>query len=304
MFGRKPAKTVLILDIENGSVGSALARLAPGQAPTLFGERRINMPVLDTRSALQLLREVEHAASDALLHACEAAARLRNHGGVPVHINKVVMFMAAPWGVPNLAVGRPDFSSALIDTLVPRVQSLFGEVPITWHAHASAAVHGLRSLYPEHQDALFFSVNAEVSELLRLQDGKVVGHTTAPVGVHTVLRTLKSHAGMSLEEARSAMRLNRTNEALQSAAAHIALEFKEAARELPGKGDTVFVLAQEPLSDWFARSLSHASLADLFPQGGVVRPLRSVHVSPFVSGVGSADTHLALNALYAGAAHR
>ncbi|MDB5225440.1 MAG: hypothetical protein JWL87_392 [Candidatus Adlerbacteria bacterium] len=304
LFGKKsPDKTVLILDIENGSVGSALAKLSPGQAPRLFGESRTQVPVFDTRSALQLARAVEHAASESLLQASETAARLRNHASTAGPVSQVVVFLAAPWGVPNLSVGRPDFSQVLTDVLAPRIAALFGDVPVAQHAHMSAAVHGLRALYPDHPQSLLLSINGEVSELLLLEDDRAVAHTTAPVGLHTVLRTLKSHAGLSEHEARSALKLGSSSEALEAAAAHFAGEFKEAARDiLPEQGSpAVFVLAHEPAAEWFARSLAHRSLADLFPQGGIVRTLRGAHAAPYISG--ASDIHLALNALYASAAH-
>lgn len=305
MFGNKSShKTVLLLDIENGSVGSALLKLDAGQAPRLFGEERIAVPIMDTRSAHSLSRAVEHAASEALLHASEVSARLRHHANALAPVSKVVIFMAAPWGVPNLAQGRPDFAPAF-EELAPRIQSLFGDVPTNLHAHASAAVHGLRAAYPHEERALLLSVNGEVSELLLLEDARVVGHATAPIGTNTIVRTLKSHAGMSLEEARSAMKLNHSSEAMQAAAAHFAGEFKQAARELfagTGQG-SVFVLAQEPSAEWFARSLAHQSLAELFPQGGVVRAMRPGHLAPFVAHHGTPDTHLLLDALYTSAAH-
>jgi hypothetical protein len=166
-------------------------------------------------------------------------------------------------------------------------------------------MHGVRSFYPNEPEVLVLSVNGEVSELLLVENGHVVGHATAPIGLGTVLRTLKSHAGLSQEEARSALRLNHPSEAMHSAAAHFADEFKEAARELwQGRGrGTVLVLAHEPGTEWFARALSHRSLADLFPQGGVVRALRASHVAPYVGSRGTPDAHLYLNALYASAAH-
>lgn len=306
MFAQKsPHKTVLILDIENGSVGSALATLVKGEAPRLCGESRIAVPMMDNRSAVQLARAVEHAASDSILRAAEVAARLRNHTNEIGDIEQVVLYLAAPWGVPNLQAGRPDLSATIIDTLLPRITALFGDVPVALHAHASAAVHGLRALYPDLPHALLLSVNGEVSELLLMQDGRVVGHATAPVGMHTILRTLKAHAGLSEHEARSALRLNHNFEALQSAREHYAGEFKQAARELFA-GETsnaVFVLAHEPAGEWFARSLAHRSLADLFPQGGVVRAIRAPHVTPYVSTTGTPDVHLALDALYTSAAH-
>lgn len=306
MFGkRSPDKTVLILDIENGSVGSSLARLSSDSAPALFGATRMSVPLMDTRSAHSLARAVEHAASESLLHASEVSARLRHHAGALAPVSRVVIFLAAPWGTPNLAQGRPDFAPAFGE-LVPRIRSLFGEVPVAMHAHASAAVHGLRAAYPHEERALLLSVNGEVSELLLLENARVVGHATAPVGAGTVLRTLKSHAGYSEHEARSALRLNHTSEASEAAAAHFADEFKQAARDLFGgqAHGNVFVLAHEPTAEWFARSLAHRSLAELFPQGGTVRAMRPGHLTSFVAHHGTQDTHLLLDAIYTGAAHR
>lgn len=303
MFGKKSSdKTVLILDIENGSVGSTLVKLSPGFAPALFGESRIAVPLMDTRSAHSLSRAIEHAASESLLHQSEISARLRHHTQALEPVSKVIIFMAAPWGTPNLAQGRPDFAPAFGE-LEPRIRSLFGDVPTTLHAHASAAVHGLRTAYPHEEHALLLSVNGEVSELLLLQDTHVVGHATVPTGLGTVLRTLKSHAGMSEHEARSALRLGQVSEASDAAAAHFAGEFKQAARELFAgqSAGSVFVLAHEPSAEWFARSLAHKSLAELFPQGGTVRAMRPAHIAPFVAHSGSLDTHLLLDALYTGA---
>ena len=305
MFGNSsPDRAVLLLDIENGSVGSSLVRLSPGTAPEIFGGRRLHVPMMDTRSAAHLLRAVEHATSDAILHASEVAARMRHRTSLP-KVSKAVVFLSAPWGVPNLAQGKPDFAGPLTQNLAPRVRSLFGDIPMSLHAHASAAVHGMRALYPDTSDALIVSINGEMCELVLVEGGHVVGHATAPAGLNTVLRTLKSHAGMSEHEARSALKLEPT-EAVDAAAEHFAGEFKEVARELyggVGRG-TVIVLAHEPGAAWFAKALSHRSLADLYPDGGTVRVIRAGHVAPFVGSLGVLDTHMALNALYTAAAHR
>lgn len=304
LFGKKsPRKSVVLLDIENGSVGSGLVRLNSGEAPHLFGAQRAATPLMDTRSAATLLRSVEHASAESLLHISEVAARLR-HANALGPVGKVVLFLAAPWGVPNLSEGRPDFSRTLLESVAPRIRSLFGDVPVVTHAHASAAVAGLRALYPHERDALVLSINGEVSELMLLEDGRVVGHATAPVGVHTIVRTLKSHAGMNDAEARSALKLGVRNEAIEAAEAHFAGEFAYTAQELyggQGRG-SVFVLAHEPAGEWFARALSHNSVAGLFPQGGAVRLIRAGHFGGLVGG-SSPDTHLALAALYTSAAH-
>jgi hypothetical protein len=306
LFTKQPShKTVLILYIENGSVASAIARVAPGHAPHIVSQERLAVPLMDTRSAASLVRAVEHAASEALLRSSEAAARIRHHGGVPLYIDKVVVFLAAPWGTPNLAQGRPDFATGLTDTLRPRVASLFGDAPIALHAHASAAVHGLRTLYPHEHQALLLSVNGELSELLLLNDAKVVGHATAPVGVGHILRTLKSHAGLTLEEAHSALRLGHISEPLSAAAGYFAEEFGQVAGELMAHqpSSSVFVMAPGATAPWVARSLGHRSLAGLFPQGGVVRAIQGHHVLPFVSVNGLPDLHMSLNTLYTSAAH-
>jgi hypothetical protein len=216
------------------------------------------------------------------------------------------LFMAAPWGVPNLQAGKPDFAAAVSDSIAPHIQSLFGNVPIVPHTHASAAVHGMRALYPQEGNTILLSVNGEVSELVSLQDSRVVGHATAPSGLGTVLRTLKSHAGLSEHEARSALKLGHASEALDVAAAHFAGEFKEAIQNLEGthEATSVFVLAHEPGAEWFAKALSHRSLSDVFPKGGVVRALRNHQVAPYVSTSGIPDLHLSLDALYTAAAHR
>jgi hypothetical protein len=307
LFTKKPSqKTAIILDIENGSVASAIAILRPGEAPQLLGEYRVSVPVMDTRSALHLSRAVEHAANEALLHASETAARMRNHAAMPLFVDKIVTFMAAPWGVPNLTTGRPDFSPFITQAIALRVPALFGDIPIAPHAHMSAAVHGLRSLYPSLEDALLVSVNGELSELLLIEGGHAVGHATVPAGVNTILRTLQTHGGLSSHEARSVLALQPTNhEGLQSAAHHYAGEFKSAARDLfaERKTNNVVVLAHGPSTDWFARALSDRSLSEVFPRGGTLRTLKSSHAAPYVATTGAPDLHLALDALYTAEAH-
>src|SRR4051812_18412130 len=114
LFGKKQPeeKTVLILDVENGSVGSALVRLVENQPPKLFGETRIELPVLHTRDSASLMREVSRGLNHALVHAAEVAGRLRNTpmGQARVQedlqnmgqISHSAVFLSAPWGSPNL----------------------------------------------------------------------------------------------------------------------------------------------------------------------------------------------------------
>src|SRR4051812_42791750 len=101
LFGKKTPtdKTVLIVDIENSSVGAALVRLSPGHAPKLFAEKRVALPLLPSVSAGKLLEETDKALREALLQASTVAARMRNHSklgpvGVIAHVQ---VFVSPPW---------------------------------------------------------------------------------------------------------------------------------------------------------------------------------------------------------------
>src|SRR5690349_19059259 len=118
LFGKKPdGKTLLVLDIEQGSVGSSLVRLSSSEPPRLFGETRIALKVLPTRDTISLLREVAAGLRTALHHAAQVASRLRNAPegknseslktiGVVSHST---VFLGAPWGAPSLRDATPHF---------------------------------------------------------------------------------------------------------------------------------------------------------------------------------------------------
>src|SRR3989338_4285685 len=60
MFGlgkkKEEGRTVLLLDIESGSVGAALVRIAPQERPRMFVERRGHLPAGAVRTAGGLAR--------------------------------------------------------------------------------------------------------------------------------------------------------------------------------------------------------------------------------------------------------
>ena len=56
---KSPEKTVLILDVESGSVGSALVRLVPKKQPKLFGETRAYAPLSMSRSGSALYTNIK-----------------------------------------------------------------------------------------------------------------------------------------------------------------------------------------------------------------------------------------------------
>ncbi|MDP4020893.1 MAG: hypothetical protein Q8P58_02540, partial [Candidatus Adlerbacteria bacterium] len=65
LFGKKKddGRTILILDVESGSIGGALVRFSSGQQPKVFGETRHPLPLRATYEPQILadlaLREVE-----------------------------------------------------------------------------------------------------------------------------------------------------------------------------------------------------------------------------------------------------
>src|SRR5882724_6071386 len=79
LFGHKKpgGKTVLLLDVENGSVGAALVRLDIDKAPRLFGETREFMRAPATRDTTSLMQAIGISARTVLGKVAEVAGRLR-----------------------------------------------------------------------------------------------------------------------------------------------------------------------------------------------------------------------------------
>ena len=311
-WGKKsPDKTILLLDVESGSVGSALVRLSPGKQPKLFGEARFVVPLGASRSGEQMAKAIEVAAHEAVRNASEIAARVRTHGKVAElgEVEHAALFLSAPWGMPNLSEGRPDFLPSITDALATEVARSFGYISSSLYTGAGAAAFGTRATMGE-EPCLVCVVTGEITELMRMDKEGVAAHATIPTGSNNFLRTLKSHGNFSEHEARSLLRMGfegqaankNFSETIESAAAHFAGHFKDAAGEMLSPGDIfhVRVVAQEPVAEWFARALAQIiSLAELFPQGGGVRALRPRHLSPHIAAhAESPDTLLMLAALF------
>src|SRR3989338_3376375 len=219
MFGlgkkKEEGRTVLLLDIESGSVGAALVRIAPQERPRMFGERRVHLPAGAVRPAEGLARGVEGAITNVLQTIAEVAGRLRNasanHGRQKElfdmgQVQQASIVLSAPWGRPNLASGRPDFLDGMTGFASGAVENTFGAVPVSLHTSAAAAAYGARSVFGT-EPALLCVVGGEITELLVLDERGVAAHATVPHGSHGLLRTLRAHGGYSEAEARSAARL-------------------------------------------------------------------------------------------------
>lgn len=292
---------MLVLDVGQGSAGSALVRISQTEAPKLFGEFRAHLPVGEFREIGVLARHAKQTATQALLHAAEVASRVRQHpaAGAAGVIESVAVFLAPPWGAPDLAREEPEFSNDMAEALRDMMRAHL-EVPHRLHTRAGAALHGARVIFPG--DALLLIISTEAMELLHAKDGAAVSYAFIPVGTHVLLRTLRAHGGLSWQEARSALRIGHRHfkEPLDAAYDHLARELSAAMRGLRNPPRSVLVLAEEPYGERLARELADRSeFSTLFPQGSTIRPMLARHASPYVAAhAQSLDLNLMLEALY------
>ena len=319
LFGhkREEGKTVLLLDVENGSVGTALVRLSQTDAPRLFGEMRVHTPILKTHNAALIAKEIGAAAHTVLQHIAEVAARIRIHFAEPLGtIAHTAVFMSPPWG--SLNVGTPQVPHPITQALYNALGTTLGHpLSTSFHPFATATAHMVPALFPHEEQYLLCIITGEVAELIALtreaEESTIVGHATLPLGRNSIVRTLMSHGGLTEAEVLSLLKLQTRglhhpqSEPLNSFAAHMAEEFKSVMQEFAAVGPlrSVFIIAHEPIGEWFARSLTeHPSMEELFPEGGTVRALRGSHISPYLAiHAHKPDLVLLLEALFVDARH-
>jgi hypothetical protein len=299
LFGKKTSKdeTVLIVDIENGSVGAALVRHSPGSLPKLFAEVRVNTPILRTFTATELLAEIDKALRHALLQVSTTAARMRNHPKLQRvgTVQRAAVFVSSPWAVATASAEGlvSDIEPLLQDAAHTAVEDTFGSLPVTFYATTSAATHTTNRLFSESPGLLLCFITGEITELSMVNGGVSIAHATAPSGRHDVLRTLQTHAGLSYEEAHSSLLLDRkarvghaTSEALFAAAEHFVEQFAHAAKDIhhvaPVHG--ILVIAPEPTGEWAAQYLAGSEhVSTLFEEGTTVQALHTHHLAPFLA---------------------
>jgi hypothetical protein len=296
LFGKKnpTEETVLIVDIENGSVGCALVRRSQVQPPKLFAEIRIQMPLLPTRSAERVLVETEKALREALTRTAATAARMRNNQklvdvGV---VSSAITFVAAPWTSMHSHQGGLGFSiePLLIELVRREVAAAFGDIPQTFNPTSSAVVHATNSLFEQSPDLLLSTMMGELTELTLLRNGVMSAHATLPLGKHFLLRTLQTHGGLSRAEAESVLSLARrasvetpVEEAFHHAGSTFASQFSDVAKQFDTPVSGILSIAHEPLGEWAARALATHARGDLFNEQTVVQALHTRHLTPFLS---------------------
>jgi len=301
---KQKGKTVVLLDVGSGSVAAALVQLLPEHQPKIFGALRKSLPLAHSVSAPALARAVASAAREALNHTSAVAARIRGHDKLS-HVGEVAradIFLSPPW---TTLEDNWQHEEALTAPLAVAVEEYFGEIPASLHPFGRALASVSNSIFPEEK-TLIAVVNGEVTELLLVHNGNIVGRATTPLGHHLLLRTLRAHGGFTEAEARSALLVQPSHieESLSSTAAHFTREFRDVARDLladpsaGGPARSVYVVAHEPAGEWFAKALGGEALQDLFPEGGMVRALRAHHLTPYVGAHARPDLFLMLQTIF------
>lgn len=307
---KKQSKTVLLVDVENGSVGSALVRLTVGQPPKLFAESRVPFTFLPTRTAPMLLREVEKAAQHSLGQSSLVAARIRGNQTVAPagHVEEAMLFFAPPWA--SLMPHGKDWKleQAAISVAARTVGDFFGHIPTQTHASGAALLRASNALFELPGIVLLCAVTGEVTEVVALSNGTLVGHATIPLGSNLLFRTLKTHGEYSLHEANSLLSLVRNhpasgaqyNEPLAAAAEHVSAHITKTAKQLSGeKVQGLLFVAPDPLGEWFARAMASFP-SDAFHSNATVRALHPHHLMPHIAAHGThPDVQILLEALFA-----
>ncbi len=321
---------MLLLDVETGSVASGLVRVSEQQAPKLFAENRITLPVPATLDSRKLLHATERAVEEALLHTATTAGRLRTSTHTPTlqhtssrvrkqvaqagEVDRAIIVLAAPWSdfTPTKTGSPWTHEPELVARLRRAVQQTFGNIPITIRPLGHVVAETTHRIFEQPGEVLFAAFTGEVLELLLAERGAVRARATVPVGVHTLIRTLQSHAGMSPAEARSVLHLARQHPTgtpatyaapLGAAQARIVSHITDAGAEILrfSLAGQVVVLAPEPAGEWLARALAaEPSLVALFANGASVRALHTHHLKPHLAAhAPSPDLLLLLEAIYA-----
>jgi hypothetical protein len=289
IFGnRTPGETVLLLDVEQGSVGAALARFSPGEKPRLFGQVRRRTPLLPSHDGGALARHALAAAREALQHASTTAARLRQSSAAPLgDVSRAALFLSAPWGAPDLAAGAPRVAGHFRDELLREVDAFFGALRTSTHTGADAAAFAARLRGSE--PVLLIMPRSELIEMLSLGTQGVTGYGSAPLGFNSTLRTLRSHAGLSAEEALSRLSLphevHADFEPLAAAREHLLSYVRQLAPTLMREPALrVLVVSERPHAGWFAKALAQdEKFGSLFEEGSAVEALGPHHLAPFAA---------------------
>ncbi len=315
LFTAKPSgKTIAIVDVENGTVGTGLVHLSTHSSPQFFAEKRIPFPYKEQVHGAALLAHAEQSVQEGLLHISEVAARIRLHPSLNINadIERILFFLGAPWS--EFMISAPqEYRTVAPRILTTKLKRLgaqqFDGVSVSFHTSSVATANTMALFYPNETSALCI-VNGELSELIVHQGERILGRATFPTGTRTIDRTLQVHAGMRPNEVTSALQLSPAylSETLAVVQDHFLEQLYVAARSLVEEGNVkhFFIIAQEPYGEWLARAIADSpAIASLCSGGGTVRVLRASQFTPYFQAKNErSDVMLLLEALFACSMHR
>lgn len=299
--------TVLVLDIESGSVASALVHVPADGAPKISAYHRKELPLLASRTGSDIAASLEKTLLHALSYMSMVAARMRGHAAAQKFgtVTGAAVFFAAPWGTPNLSTGKASYIPGMRAFTKEQVQAAFGDIPVSFYTSADAIAYGSRMI-GKHQDTLVAMLRGELIELLLLNEHGPQAYSTTPVGSRSILRTLKTHGALSEHEARSMLALARHKEDLRyepllAAAHHLGDTFAEAAALLlpAGTPTGIVVVGEHPLGEWFAKNIAaNARVADIFDEDATVEAIRPYHLGGLLEPGAVNDPFMLMESLF------
>ncbi len=299
---------MLLLDIESGSVGSALVHFAPEKKPKIFGQWRNRSALPTTRGASSLLETIIKTSNEALIRVSEVAARIRHGTAAPQfgEISRVAVILHPPWATIEVGdVLRSHASDQLLNIFKNNISNYLGDTPVQFHPFGAVVAYGMNlqtlgAASASKNNTLVCSVTGEMCELLTVSNQGILGSATIPFGTHTLLRTLKTHGSISEHEARSALHLTHLHEPLDAAAEEFGNTFCETLKDLlVSTTKDVLVVGEKHSAVWVAKTLSsHGGVSALFPNGGSVRVLKPSSFSKSLDAGVDSDIGLVLSSLY------
>jgi hypothetical protein len=260
--------------------------------PQIISYQRQHMPLTQTRSGSAITTALEQTLEHSLRHAAEVAARMRVHA--PEHhlgdISKTVVFLAAPWGMPNLTTGGPQYMPGIRQYIKESLEASFGDIPVSFYTSADAIVYNSRAL-GKHVDSLAVSLRGEMLELLLMGESGPKGYSTVPVGSRSIVRTLQSHGTLTEHEARSMVALTKHNndlyyEPLIAAGRELSDRFADGVELLipAGSATSVITIGEHPTGEWFAKAIAeNPRVADLFTEESTVEALLPHHLHDHIA---------------------
>jgi hypothetical protein len=294
MFGKK------------GTGNESTVLLSGTELPKIISFQREPLPLTPSLFSGELTRGLEKSLGHSLKYTREVAAHMRVHAPAAGlgQVSKAVVFLAAPWGVPNLTTRGPEYLPGMREFIKREVEASFGDIPVTFFTSADALAFGSKAL-GRHVDALVTALRGEMIELLLMDGDQAKGYSTLPLGSRSVLRTLQTHGALSKHEASSILTLANSHghayEPLTAAGRNLSEHFANGVKLLlpAGSATKVVVVAEHPMGEWFAQHLAEdPKVSDLFSENSIVEAIRPHHLGQHLSLGAIDDPFIMLESIF------